>query len=164
MLTTVPDDIEYPPPRPAVRDIMGGAGAYSALGARIFSPPPLSRSVGWIIDQGSDFPEDMTSLIHTWATSAVLRHDASRLTTRGWNVYHDASETRAFRYATPKKRLETADLTPDLLTSRTFHIISSPARCRDLVTELLSRRRDEMGDAYSRPFIVWEPVPDPLHA
>ncbi|CAN9373545.1 unnamed protein product [Alternaria alternata] len=43
------DEIEFPPPKPTVKDIVGGAGSYSALGARIFSPPPQSESVGWIL-------------------------------------------------------------------------------------------------------------------
>ena len=43
-LTLTPDEIEYLPPRPPARDILGGAGSYSALGARLFSPPPLSKS------------------------------------------------------------------------------------------------------------------------
>ncbi|CAN9154115.1 unnamed protein product [Alternaria alternata] len=39
------DEIEFPPPKPTVKDIVGGAGSYSALGARIFSPPPQSESL-----------------------------------------------------------------------------------------------------------------------
>ncbi len=154
------DEIEYRPPRPPMRDVMGGAGLYSAVGARLFSPPPLSRTVGWIVDRGSDFPDAMAGLIGSWDTSVLLRRDDSRLTTRGWNGYKDAAGTRAFRYTTAKKRLEAADLSAGLLAARAVHIISSPARCRDVVADLLARRRDAMGDAYCRPLIVWEPVPD----
>ncbi|UZP34577.1 hypothetical protein NXS19_002393 [Fusarium pseudograminearum] len=50
------DDIDFIPPTEPVKDILGGAGTYSALGARLLSPPPKSTSVGWIVDQGSDFP------------------------------------------------------------------------------------------------------------
>jgi len=119
----------------------------------------MSRSVGWIVDRGSDFPEGVTRLIDTWSTAAVVRTDESRLTTRGWNSY-DGVENRAFRYTTPKKRLEAADLTPALLASKTFHILSSPSRCRDIVTELTARRKEAMGDSYYRAAIIWEPVPD----
>ncbi|KAK3323605.1 Ribokinase-like protein [Cercophora scortea] len=92
-----------------------------------------------------------------------MRHDPSRLTTRGWNGY-SASDHRAFRYTTPKLRLTAADLdaTP-LLHARAIHIICSPTRCRELVTDILSRRRRSARDSdgsYSRPFIIWEPVPD----
>ncbi|ROW09439.1 hypothetical protein VMCG_02204 [Cytospora schulzeri] len=162
------DEIEYQPPKPPQKDILGGAGSYSALGARLFSPPPVhSKAVGWIVDRGSDFPPAITTLIDSWETMAVFRDDPDRLTTRGWNGYVDNNETRAFKYTTPKKRLAAADLsgTP-LLQARTFHIICSPSRCRELVTELLTLRKDEApsedspGGGYSRPIIIWEPVPD----
>ncbi|KAL2023992.1 hypothetical protein VTK56DRAFT_227 [Thermocarpiscus australiensis] len=170
------DEIEYLPPKPPARDVLGGAGSYSALGARLFSPPPLSQSVGWIVDQGSDFPPSIVTLIDSWQTSAVFRHDPSRLTTRGWNGYVDASGRRAFRYTTPKKRLTGADLTPPLLQAKAIHLICSPLRCQELVSDILSRRKqaflasppppgcrdppDEEEASYTRPLIIWEPVPD----
>ena len=144
---------------------MGGAGTYSALGARLFSPPPQSRAVGWIVDQGTDFPETMTSLLSSWETSAVLRANPDRLTTRGWNGYTTpGSDRRAFRYTTPKRRLTADDLdgTP-LLRARAIHLICSPLRCRELVTDILARRKADARarDAdYARPLFVWEPVPD----
>lgn len=172
------DEIEFPPPRPAEKDVLGGAGSYGALGARLFSPAPaLSGAVAWVVDAGSDFPPAVTTLIDSWETSALFRHDPDRLTTRGWNGYVDDNETRAFRYTTPKKRLTAADLrgTP-LLQARSFHLICSPSRCRELVTELLALRKEEAppedddddseegggggGGGYTRPVIVWEPVPD----
>ncbi|KAK0627711.1 Ribokinase-like protein [Immersiella caudata] len=158
------DEIEYPPPRPPALDVLGGAGTYSALGARIFSPPPLSRTVGWIVDQGSDFPSSLTTLISSWETSALLRLDDTRITTRGWNGYTDPSDPshRAFRYTTPKKRLTASDLsgTP-LLHARAIHLICSPNRCRDLISSILSlRKASAPPDTYTRPFFIWEPVPD----
>lgn len=163
------DHIEYPPPRPAETDILGGAGSFSALGARLFSPVPLtSKTVGWIVDQGSDFPPAVTSLIDSWQTSALLRHDPSRLTTRGWNGYIDDHGTRAFRYTTPKKRLTAQDLagTP-LLQSKAFHMVCSADRCRELVGEIYALRKeaaaahpDDDDVAYTKPLIIWEPVPD----
>ncbi|KAK3390977.1 Ribokinase-like protein [Podospora didyma] len=156
------DEIEYLPPKPTVRDVLGGAGSYSALGARLFSPPPLSKSVGWFVDQGSDFPESITQLVNSWETSAVLRTSADRLTTRGWNGYVDASERRAFRYTTPKKRLTAEDLdgSPALLQARSFHLICNPTRCRELVTDIIARRKAADPEGYTRPLFIWEPVPD----
>ncbi|KAH6631958.1 Ribokinase-like protein [Chaetomium tenue] len=164
------DEIEFLPPKPAVRDILGGAGTYSALGARLFSPPPTSKTVGWIVDQGSDFPPTIASELTSWQTSALFRHDPSRLTTRAWNGYTDASEHRAFRYTTPKKRLTATDLTPPLLQAKAIHLICSPQRCQDLITTILARRKaaylasppshDPHGDGYTRPLVIWEPVPD----
>ncbi|GJN67220.1 MAK32-like protein [Purpureocillium lilacinum] len=156
------DDIEFKPPTPPVRDILGGAGSYSALGARLFSPPPLTSSVGWIVDQGSDFPPAMSIFIDSWATAAVIRKDPSRLTTRGWNGYGGLADKRAFRYMTPKKRLTAQDLTPALLLSRSFHLICSPTRCQELVAEITARRKQltSRDASYTKPIFVWEPVPD----
>ncbi|KAI2469872.1 Ribokinase-like protein [Annulohypoxylon bovei var. microspora] len=156
------DEIEYLPPTPPVKDILGGAGAYSALGARLFSPPPLSSSVGWIIDKGSDFPAALEDLISTWETSVLMRPTPERLTTRGWNGY-DEHQNRAFRYMTPKRRLTAEDLTSTLLTARSFHLICSPARCRELVTEIKARRSGLSapdGGNLPKPIFIWEPVPD----
>ncbi|CAN8102973.1 unnamed protein product [Discula destructiva] len=171
------DEIEYLPPRPAEVDILGGAGSFSALGARLFSPAPAaSKTVGWIVDRGSDFPPAVTSLVDSWQTSALLRDDPTRLTTRGWNGYVDDQGTRAFKYTTPKKRLTAADLsgTP-LLHSKAFHMVCSADRCRELVGEILALRKEEAlpenddddsdgpigsGGGYTKPLIIWEPVPD----
>ena len=81
------DDIEFAPPRKPVKDILGGAGSWSALGARLFSPPPVSKSVGWVVDAGSDFPVELRHIIRSWETSCVLRETPDRKTTRGRNVY-----------------------------------------------------------------------------
>lgn len=170
-LTPDIDEIEFPPPRPPVYDILGGAGSYSALGARLFSPGPLSsKTVGWIVDQGSDFPPSITAQINTWQTSALFRHDPSRLTTRAWNGYTDSThQNRAFRYTTPKQRLTASDLTPPLLQAKAIHLICSPLRCQELVSALLARRKEayfaasadpDNDDGYTRPVIIWEPVPD----
>lgn len=145
-----------------MKDILGGAGSYGALGARLFSPGPQSTSVGWIVDQGSDFPPALTTLIDTWETSVLYRSTPERLTTRGWNGY-DEHENRAFRYMTPKVRLTAEDLTPSLLASRSFHLICSPARCQELVAEIKERRgglTTPSGGYLPKPIFIWEPVPD----
>jgi sugar/nucleoside kinase (ribokinase family) len=155
------DDIEFEPPKPPVKNVLGGAGSYSALGARLFSAPPISKTVGWVVDKGSDFPPEISDLINTWETTAIIRDDPDRLTTRGWNGYEGASEKRAFKYTTPKKRLTADDLTPELLQARSFHLICSPARCQQLVAEITSLRKAAAApDVYFRPIFIWEPVPD----
>lgn len=66
--------------------ITGGAGTYSAVGARLLSPSPLSRRVGWIVDCGTDFPKDLHATIDGWETGVLMRQrDGS--TTKGWNGY-----------------------------------------------------------------------------
>ncbi|KAL6881623.1 Ribokinase-like protein [Trichoderma longibrachiatum] len=157
------DDIDFAPPTPSRTNVLGGAGSYAALGARLFSPPPLSSTVGWIVDQGSDFPPAVTALIDSWGTGAVMRHDADRLTTRGWNGYGGggAGDKRDFKYLTPKKRITTADLPPNLLQSKSFHLICSPTRCQELVTSIIARRKEAAPpETYTKPVFVWEPVPD----
>ena len=68
---------------------MGGAGSYVAMGARLLSPPPHSKSIGWIVDAGSDFPTEVRDIIAGWDTSCMLRETPNRLTTRGWNLYQE---------------------------------------------------------------------------
>ncbi|CAI6095469.1 unnamed protein product [Clonostachys chloroleuca] len=154
------DDIDFAPPKTAVKDILGGAGSYSALGARLFSPPPKSSTVGWVVDKGSDFPASAADIIDSWGTSVVIREDTERLTTRGWNGYVGTSEQRSFKYMTPKKRLTAEDLTPNLLQARAFHLICSPLRCQQLVADISARRKAANPEHYTRPIYIWEPVPD----
>ena len=124
------------------------------------SPPPQSESVGWIVDMGSDFPSDVTTLIDSWGTAAVFRKDEDRLTTRAWNGY-GAGEKREFAYLTPKRRLHAEDVPPSLLSSKSFHMVCSPARCQEIVTDITRLRKKVMpAEEYMRPFIIWEPVPD----
>lgn len=66
---------------------MGGAGSFAAIGARIAAGKDHSRSVGWIVDMGYDFPEHVRSLIASWETHCVFREDMNRQTTKGWNGY-----------------------------------------------------------------------------
>ncbi|KAF2817102.1 Ribokinase-like protein [Mytilinidion resinicola] len=154
------DEIEFPPPKPAAKDILGGAGTYSAVGARMFSPPPQSQSVGWVVDCGSDFPSELRETIVQWDTACLMRETPHRLTTRGWNGYGE-NDFRAFRYTTPKLRLDHTCLEGKLLWSKSFHLICSPIRCVDLVKNILIMRGQwpEPGKK-PRPLFIWEPVPD----
>jgi len=67
----------------------------------------------------------------------------------------------AFKYTTPKLRLDDSSLDHKLLASKSFHLICGPARCVELVSGVM-RRREQLGisDAARRPLFVWEPVPD----
>ncbi|KXS95335.1 hypothetical protein AC578_5275 [Pseudocercospora eumusae] len=155
------DDI-YPPPnakdQTPQKNVIGGAGTFSAIGARLFSPPPQSKSVGWIVDAGTDFPPELRAVIESWETSVLFR-DRPAPTTRGWNGY-SGNEHRDFKYLTEKKRLTSDDLTPTLLASKSFHLICSPIRCIEQVQGILSERKALFGAHHPRPIIIWEPVPD----
>lgn len=91
----------------------------------------------------------------------------------------DSSERREFKYTTPKKRLTAADLTgTPLLKAKAVHMVCSPNRCKELVEEIITLRKrearlaaasrqkddddedDDDKDGYTRPLIIWEPVPD----
>ncbi|KAF3937450.1 hypothetical protein ABW19_dt0209145 [Dactylella cylindrospora] len=150
------DQIHFPSSGRTVDDIIGGAGTFGIVGARLFSPPPsLSETLGWIVDAGDDFPDNIRTEITRWDTSLIVRETKGRLTTRGWNSYGPA-DFRSFKYLTPKIRLEPIDFasTP-LINSSSFHLICSPSRCTTIVNSLSSLRTSPQ-----RPILIWEPVPD----
>ena len=122
--------------------------------------------MGWIVDQGSDFPEAMTRQIRSWQTGVLLRPTPERLTTHGWNGYGGPADHRAFKYLTPKKRLTADDVsgTP-LLHAKAFHIICSPNRCKELVGDILALRKEQAAEgSYVRPLCIWEPVGAPPYS
>ena len=83
------DEIHFPPPRPPIKDIIGGAGTYSALGARLLQTPENAHLVSWTVHVGSNFPTQILDQITSWKTSVNLIDTKQRLTTRGWNHYRD---------------------------------------------------------------------------
>ncbi|KLJ11122.1 hypothetical protein EMPG_13573 [Blastomyces silverae] len=140
------DEIEFEAPKPPVKNIIGGAGSYAAVGARMVAGREHSQSVSWIVDAGSDFPVEIRQIISSWDTSCILRESSERLTTRAWNCY-GPNEKRVF--------------------SKTFHMVCSPERCCQIIEGILQRRERisqrkevEQSIAERRPIFVWEPVPD----
>ena len=81
------DDIFYPIPRLPSLNVLGGAGSYAVLGARIVCGPKRSSDIGWTVHKGSDFPESVKRQIDTWQTSCIFIETPVRLTTRALNVY-----------------------------------------------------------------------------
>ena len=157
------DEIEfYEKYKKPKTNLIGGAGTYAALGARLLiacSPSQrLSRSVSWIVDMGSDFPIEIKNTIETWNTQCIFRDDPKRLTTRAWNGYGD-KDFREFKYTTPKIRLEVTDLTAAQALSKSFHMVCSPDRCIDLIDKLEAERM-LLYPMARPPLIVWEPIPD----
>lgn len=85
------------------------------------------------------------------------------LTTRGWNGYSD-NQHRAFKYLTDKKRITAEDLTKELYHAKSFHLICSAERCKDLVQQI---RHKVTTSTFTHstvsnraPRFIWEPVPD----
>ena len=88
----------------------------------------------------------------------TLREDQGRRTTRGWNKY-GPGDYRAFKYLTPKKRLEVNDLVEEgLFTAKTIHLICTPVRADNICSGLYKALQDR--PLHPIPLVVWEPVPD----
>ncbi|KAL1955569.1 hypothetical protein VTO42DRAFT_8448 [Malbranchea cinnamomea] len=160
------DEIEFERPTPPVKDIIGGAGSYAVVGARIVFGRESSRHVGWVVDTGADFPPSIRDTISSWETNCLMRENPTRLTTRGWNGYGD-NEKRAFKYLTPKIRLDHNSLPVHMVFSKTYHLICSASRCCEIIQGILERRerllpevKNLLPSASQRPIFVWEPVPD----
>ena len=81
------DEIHFQPPRPPVYEIIGGAGSYAAIGARITQRPGFKHLVSWTIHVGHDFPVKLIKQINDWDTAVNWIVTKDRLTTRGWNKY-----------------------------------------------------------------------------
>lgn len=156
------DEIEWqtPNPPPPKNNLIGGAGTYAVLGARLTASPSqsLSRTISWIVDIGSDFPPEVKSTIDTWNTDCNFRYDSTRLTTRAWNGY-GANDLRVFKYLTPKVRLEVSSLNPAQVMAKSFHMVCSPDRCIDITTKLRESRK-AINPNCQDPVIIWEPIPD----
>ncbi|KAJ9630106.1 Double-stranded RNA-containing particles stability [Knufia peltigerae] len=153
------DQIEYlNASRAPVQKILGGAGTYAALGARLAAGRKNSHAVSWIVDMGSDFPSEFRALIDTWRTSCIFRLDMGRLSTTAWNGY-GPNEFRAFKYLTPKLRLDEDSLSDEQALAESFHMVCSPERCMSIIRGILARRK-KLGPDEPRPVFVWEPVPD----
>ncbi|KAL3430640.1 Ribokinase-like protein [Aspergillus tetrazonus] len=153
------DDIDFEGSRPSVKNVLGGAASFAVIGARLAAGKEYSRSVSWIVDVGSDFPPEVLDVITAWDTDCVIRRDPGRLTTRAWNGY-GPNEKRAFKYLTPKLRLEPYMLSDSQVLSKTFHMVCSSSRCVSIVRHILQRREGLAGGPNERPIFVWEPVPD----
>ncbi|KIW22388.1 uncharacterized protein PV07_12278 [Cladophialophora immunda] len=162
------DRIEYLNNAQAPQErIIGGAGTYAALGARLAAGRRHAAHVSWIVDMGADFPAEFRGLIEAWRTSCVFRLDGGRMTTTAWNGY-GPNELRAFKYLTPKRRLDETSLSDEQVLARAFHMVCSPARCMALVRGVLERRVRLLpgrgpathAEEEDRPIFVWEPIPD----
>jgi sugar/nucleoside kinase (ribokinase family) len=157
-LTVYIDEIDYITGRSKAK-LLGGAGTYVAVGSRLVAGRANAKHVGWIVDQGSDFPDAFAATIDSWGTSVIYRSDSARLTTRAWNGY-GPGEHRDFKYLTPKIRLDQDSLSDTQLASKAFHMVCSSERCISLAEGLERRRRRQNCIALPRPRLVWEPVPE----
>ncbi|KAL6719874.1 hypothetical protein ACLMJK_001795 [Lecanora helva] len=138
------------------------------MGARLFRPynpgstDNQSSKVGFVIHAGSDLSESMMTELKSWNTGSNFIQTPDRLTTRGRNVYQ--GELREFAFLNPKIQVVPSMLDPAMLTSKTFHLICTPARCIDLVKCMRSKRAEVLRDSPQlqaktiEPIFVWEPM------
>lgn len=135
--------------------ILGGAGTYAVLGARLFAAEDPKR-VGWVVHTGSDFPAKVREELDSWNAYTRYISTPERLTTRAKNTYK--GELRGFEFLSPKKQVTHDMLDNSLLKARVFHVISNPKRFINLVHGI-HERIVKGGCGYRHePDFVWEPM------
>ena len=155
------DDLVFSYTNQERNNLLGGAGTFAVLGARFVAGPQRAQRIGWVVHEGNDFPPDAKAEIESWNlyTKFILTPD--RRTTRARNRYE--GEERIFNFETPKLQVKPDMLDNDQLQAKTFHIISTPARCIDLVETILALRSAKAdvspsSDGDHGPLFVWEPM------
>ena len=134
--------------------ILGGAGTYAVLGARLFAAEDPKR-VGWVVHTGSDFPAKVREEVDSWNAYTRYISTPERLTSRAKNTYK--GELRGFEFLSPKKQVTHDMLDDSLLEARVFHVISNPKRFINLVHGI-HERIAKGGRGYRQPDFVWEPM------
>ncbi|KAH2130692.1 hypothetical protein KXW66_007538 [Aspergillus fumigatus] len=105
------DEIRFPNQEPLL-DVLGGSGAYATLGARLFLRPPLSRTLGWMIHTGHDFPELMTDRLRSWDSTLIVKREADKPSTRGLLEYEDTTPASLPRSMSTFSPLTTSNSPP----------------------------------------------------
>lgn len=91
----VHDELRFPH-APTMRDVPGGSGAYSTLGARLVAGAERSNEVGCVVMAGDDFPATTLAQFESWGVDLVVSRRPGRLSTRGLLVYEDSVFGRKF--------------------------------------------------------------------
>lgn len=84
----VHDELRFPH-APTMRDVPGGSGAYSTLGARLVAGAERSHEVGCVIMAGDDFPVTTLAQFESWGVELLVSRKIGRQSTRGLLVYED---------------------------------------------------------------------------
>lgn len=82
------DELRFPQ-APTMRDVTGGSGAFSTLGARLVAGEERSHEVGCLIMAGDDFPESTLAKFRSWGMELVVSRRPGRQSTRGLLIYED---------------------------------------------------------------------------
>ncbi|ESZ94603.1 pfkB family kinase [Sclerotinia borealis F-4128] len=128
--------------------VLGGSGVYSILGARLFLLDEDARRASWLIRAGDAFPQEIEERLQSWNTDLIIEKS------QGCGV-----ESKTYNYITGPYRIEPQHLIryPQLLHSRTYHLLTSPLDTVAQVPELLHIRHQ--AGIHDVPLIVWEPLP-----
>ncbi|TQN72203.1 hypothetical protein CSHISOI_03288 [Colletotrichum shisoi] len=150
------DEIRFPDGK-VLRDIPGGSGFYSTLGARLAVPQSESATICCLIVAGSDFPMSVRGQIEEWGVSVHLEERRRECSTRGLLEYeNDAFGKKNFRYTTPPLLPNVNTLPDRLLGSSIIHVLATPEDLERHAAALRTRYASVDG---SRPLIAWEPSP-----
>ncbi|KAK2012194.1 PfkB family carbohydrate kinase [Colletotrichum eremochloae] len=150
------DEIRFPDGR-VLRDVPGGSGFYSTLGARLAVPQNESAAVCCLVSAGSDFPFSVREQIEEWGVSVHLEEVPGTRSTRGLLEYeNDAFGRKTFRYTTPPLHPDVNRLPASLLGSSVVHVLAPPEDLERHVSALMTRRAGADGP---RPLVAWEPSP-----
>lgn len=146
---------------PGLTGILGGAGTFAVVGARIVGGKSRARLIGWVVHTGHDFPCAAREELDSWNVNTNYIDTPDRATTRARNVY--SGEHRGFEFVTPKMHVDHTMLDTNLLQAKVFHLIGTPERCITLVDGIHGHRSTmEQSDAgvisMQKPLFVWEPM------
>lgn len=83
------DELRFPH-APTMRDVTGGSGAFSTLGARLVAGKERTHEVGCVIMAGDDFPESTLAKFRTWGMELLVSRKPGKESTRGLLVYEDS--------------------------------------------------------------------------
>ncbi|KAK2062031.1 PfkB family carbohydrate kinase [Colletotrichum caudatum] len=150
------DEIRFPDGR-VLRDVPGGSGFYSTLGARLAVPQNESAAVCCLVTAGADFPSSVRRQIEEWGVSVHLEEMPGARSTRGLLEYeNDAFGRKTFRYTAPPLHPDVDRLPVSLLGSSVVHVLATPEDLEQRVSALAARRAGADGP---RPLVAWEPSP-----
>ena len=140
--------------------VLGGAGTYAVIGARMMAGPRDANTISWVVHVGNDFPASVKDEIDSWGIRTMYIDTLNRPTTKARNSYR--GEDRGFKFTTEKIQVTHSMLDDAQVNAKVFHIIGTPRRCLDLVAGVLARRsaiwNSDPSLARNIAQFVWEPM------
>ncbi|CAO3688422.1 unnamed protein product [Rhizopus microsporus] len=120
---------------------------------RIWKPSPSSQEIGYIVQKGFDYPQEIDDQLNQLDISLISKYHPDKHTTHGINTF-GANDHRDFEYKHPIIRITASDFSESWIKSlRVVHIISSAERAIEIINEWRQR------DPESKTQFLWEPLP-----